>query len=84
MSLPLEYPHKAPELKFVTKIYHPNVKTDTGEVCHLMYSKDWKPTGKKIIDIIQIIISMMQSPNLETPLEPDIAKECSGDAKTYI
>ena len=27
------YPFKCPKVQFVTKIYHPNVKTDTGEIC---------------------------------------------------
>ena len=27
------YPFKPPKIKFVTKIYHPNVKGDTGEIC---------------------------------------------------
>ena len=27
------YPFKCPKLLFVTKVYHPNIKTDTGEIC---------------------------------------------------
>ena len=27
------YPFKCPKVQFVTKVYHPNVKTDTGEIC---------------------------------------------------
>ena len=27
------YPFKCPKILFITKIYHPNIKTDTGEIC---------------------------------------------------
>ena len=27
------YPFKCPKVSFLTKIYHPNVKTETGEIC---------------------------------------------------
>lgn len=27
------YPFKAPKVRFLTKIYHPGIKQDTGEIC---------------------------------------------------
>ena len=38
------YPFKAPKVLFKTKIYHPNVKTDTGEICTQAIEKSWVPT----------------------------------------
>lgn len=39
-----DYPMKAPELKFQTKVYHPSVKSDDGTVCPEVIGKDWAPT----------------------------------------
>ena len=33
IEFPPQYPFKAPTLKFMTKIYHPSVKLDSGDVC---------------------------------------------------
>ena len=37
------YPFKAPKCKFITRIYHPNINKETGELCENLYKKDWKP-----------------------------------------
>lgn len=43
VKIPADYPFKAPNVEFVTKIYHPNVDKETGAICHDIYGKDWKP-----------------------------------------
>jgi len=37
------YPFKPPKCRFLTKIYHPNVKKETGELCKEMYENEWNP-----------------------------------------
>lgn len=36
------YPHEAPKVKCVTKVYHPNIDLD-GNVCLNVLREDWKP-----------------------------------------
>ena len=38
------YPFKYPKINFKTKIYHPNIKSDTGEICTLALDSVWVPT----------------------------------------
>ena len=38
------YPFKCPKIQFVTKIYHPNIKMDTGEICAEAIKNSWVPT----------------------------------------
>ena len=67
------YPFKAPKVNFKTKIYHPNVSED-GEICHEIYEADWVPT-KKIRMILQLLRSMLVSPNPASPIREDIAAQ---------
>jgi len=38
------YPFKPPKIKFLTKIYHPNIKTESGEICMQAIESAWVPT----------------------------------------
>lgn len=71
---PDNYPFKPPDCKFVTPIYHPNIKMDTGEICQDIYASSWAPT-QKVADILMLLSSMMSQPQTTSPLEPDICKE---------
>ncbi len=81
-DFPDSYPFKSPTVKFVTKIYHPNVKFDNGEICHEIYQKDWVPT-KKTKSIVDLLISMLMAPNLDAPTEPTIAEEYRSNRATF-
>ena len=66
------YPFKSPKIVFNTKIYHPNI-SDAGEICHEIYEADWVPT-KKVRSIMDILRSMLISPNPASPIREDIAQ----------
>ena len=70
------FPFKAPNVAFMTKIYHPNVD-EKGEICAdmLEISPDkWAPT-KQLTKIIDKIYSLMIAPNLDSPLNQQAAKD---------
>lgn len=76
------YPFKAPKVLFKTKIFHPNVKQDTGEICAAAIENAWVPTLNAKF-VIESIITLFKSPNLETPLEPEIAQLYSKDYSAF-
>lgn len=38
-----DFPVSPPKVFFVTKIFHPNVSRETGEICVNTLKKDWRP-----------------------------------------
>ena len=60
----------------MTKIYHPNVDKETGAICQDIYRKDWGPL-QTLLSTLETIRTMMLTPQLDTPIEAEIAREYS-------
>jgi len=41
--IPQEYPFKPPKMKFDTKIWHPNISSQTGAICLDILKNEWTP-----------------------------------------
>ena len=67
------YPFKCPKVQFVTKIYHPNVKTDTGEICAQALQNSWVPTLNAQY-IIKMLMELITNPNSDNPMEAEISR----------
>uniref|UniRef100_A0A7S3JE16 E2 ubiquitin-conjugating enzyme n=1 Tax=Euplotes harpa TaxID=151035 RepID=A0A7S3JE16_9SPIT len=77
------YPFKSPKVHFVTKIYHPNIKSDTGEICTAAIEKQWVPTLNAQF-VIESVINLMAEPRPEDPLEQEIADQFMKDYDGYV
>ncbi|PPD70041.1 hypothetical protein GOBAR_DD33082 [Gossypium barbadense] len=86
MSFPPNYPNSPPTVKFTSEIWHPNVYPD-GRVCisilhppgddpngYELASERWMPVHT-VESIVLSIISMLSSPNDESPANVEAAKE---------
>ena len=76
------YPFKCPNMKFVTKIYHPNIKTDTGEICAEAIKNSWVPTLNAQF-IIKMLVELITQPNGDNPQEAEIAREFIQSKSTF-
>lgn len=76
LSLPADYPFKAPVVKFVTRIYHPNVTNDSlGNICLGLLKPDaWKPSTK-LRAVLEAVRNLLVEPQPDDPLEDRIAEE---------
>ena len=90
MSFPQDYPNKPPTVKFVSEMWHPKVYQD-GKVCiYILHNPGDDPMGyeqanerwspvQTVETIMLSIISMLSSPNDESPANIDAAKQFRED-----
>ena len=66
------YPFKCPVMKFKTKIYHPNVKESSGEICDQAIKNTWVPTLNANY-LIKMLKELIENPSTDAPMEADTA-----------
>ncbi|CAM9318066.1 unnamed protein product [Chrysoparadoxa australica] len=82
LDFPADYPFKAPKVRFLTRVYHPNVKTDTGEICADIIGSGWGPT-LNVQYVLRTIRQLLIEPHTDNPLEADIAKQLEEDRSAF-
>ena len=70
IKFPKNYPNEPPDVKFITKIYHPNISFDNGVICVATKSSEWE-NNKRIINVIYSIFDLLNKPNLEHGLNKE-------------
>jgi ubiquitin-conjugating enzyme E2 D/E len=71
MTIPVNYPLSAPNIKFITKIQHLNVN-ENGDICLDVLKDGWKPI-MSINSVILSIIALLSDPGTEDPLNFELA-----------
>jgi ubiquitin-conjugating enzyme E2 N len=71
LRFPEEYPFSPPSVKFLTKIYHPNVTAAEGEVCPDLLRENWKP-HLNIRYVMECLRTLLICPNPDNALEENM------------
>ncbi len=81
-DIPPTYPFKAPKIKCVEKVYHPNVDSE-GNVCLSLLREDYSP-ALSLEHFVQGLLFILYNPNFADPLEESISMLYQTNPKQFV
>ncbi|KAK9478578.1 ubiquitin-conjugating enzyme/RWD-like protein [Lipomyces japonicus] len=82
IEIPNEYPFKPPKMKFDTKVYHPNVSSQTGAICLDILKDTWSPVLTLKSSLISLQ-SLLTSPEPTNPQDAEVARQYINDKEGF-
>ena len=82
ITIPDKYPFEPPVCKFLTKVWHPNISSQTGVIC-LDILKDQWAAAMTIESILTSLQSFLSSPEPADPQDAVVANQFQADRELY-
>mmetsp|Transcript_15281 Transcript_15281/g.47458 ORF Transcript_15281/g.47458 Transcript_15281/m.47458 type:complete len:194 (+) Transcript_15281:215-796(+) len=82
ISIPSGYPFEPPKMKFLTKIWHPNVSSQTGAICLDILKDQWSP-ALTIKTALLSLQALMCSPEPDDPQDAQVAQMYNRDPAQF-
>lgn len=82
MTFDEQYPNKPPTVKFLSKMFHPNVYA-SGDLCLDILQNRWSPTYD-VASILTSVQSLLNDPNISSPANVEAANLYKDHRSQYI
>jgi len=82
IHLPADYPFVPPKMKFDTRIWHPNISSESGAICLDILKNEWSP-ALTIRTALISLQALMSAPEPDDPQDAVVAKQYKQDYKTF-
>jgi len=82
ITIPKSYPFEPPKMKFMTKIWHPNISSQTGAICLDILKDQWSP-ALTIKTALLSLQALLCSPEPDDPQDAEVARMYKTDRDNY-
>ncbi|VDN02950.1 unnamed protein product [Thelazia callipaeda] len=82
MTIPEDYPFQPPTCKFVTKLWHPNISSQTGAICLDILKEQWA-ASLTLRTVLLSIQALLGSPEPTDPQDAVVAKQYMENIDLY-
>ena len=82
LFLPADYPMAPPKVRFLTRMYHPNIDK-IGRICLDILKDKWSP-ALQIRTVLLSIQALLSAPNPDDPLDNDVAEHWKTDEAAAV
>ena len=82
IEIPDAYPFEPPKMKFDTKVWHPNVSSQTGAICLDILKNEWSP-ALTIRTALLSLQALLFEPVPDDPQDAVVANELKRDPDLF-